>query len=329
MVDPVPDNKNNRDTPYFLSCDWGTSSFRLHLAERETGAILSGISNAEGTIKIYDKWSRTQGTVDKIAYYKAFLEQQISDLNKKVEDNLNKLPIVISGMASSSIGMKELPYSNLPLKLNQPNIHVETFKATDDFMHDIFLISGVRSESDVMRGEESELVGIFESTGIANGLYILAGTHSKHVYVENKRVIGFRTYMTGELFNLLLSKSILSNSIQENTETSPGPSFREGVSTSLDENILRTLFSIRANDVLNQSNRADNYDYLSGLLIGSELRDIHHISPEKIVLAGNENLRKYYAEALDILELSHIEITAQNSFSSTSLGHSIILKQQN
>lgn len=232
-------------------------------------------------------------------------------------------------MASSSIGMKELPYSDLPFNLDQPNIYADTINATPQFPHDIYLISGLRSKSDVMRGEETELIGLFESTGITKGLYILAGTHSKHAFVKNSRVTDFNTYMTGELFDLLISKSILSGSIPEKSPKNPGPSFKEGISTSLDENILHTLFSIRAGDVLNQSNIIDNYDYLSGLLIGTELQDIRQKSPGKIVLAGNKSLRKYYAEALDFLKLSYTEVNSSNSYNSTSLGHSIILNQLN
>ncbi len=67
-----------------------------------------------------------------------------------------------------------------------------------------------------MRGEETQLIGCLKS-GKQDGFFIFPGTHSKHVEVEDGMVKDFKTYMTGEFFELLSQKSILLNSVEENT----------------------------------------------------------------------------------------------------------------
>lgn len=324
MVDTTTlENKPGYNISYFLSCDWGTSSFRLNLVDAQKGNILYTISNSFGIKKIYDQWESSKEPMDRIDYYRTFLKQQIEDLKNKCSRSIEQPPVFISGMASSSIGMKELPYVPIPFSINEPNLTVEVFEATKSFPHNIYLISGLQSEADVMRGEETELLGLFTTTGITNGLYLLAGTHSKHVTVLEKIIIDFKTYMTGELFNLLSSKSILSNSLKSSENGDPGPAFKEGVADALNSNLLHQLFSIRATDLIGQSNPVDNYNYLSGLLIGTELKDIQHLQEVPIVLAGNRQLQKYYTTALDLLNINYI-IPGLSYQEITSLGQSII-----
>ncbi len=328
MVASAQDNITNHKTGdnlrYLLSCDWGTSTFRLKLFNIKSAEIVAGISNEQGIKKVYERWSELEKPQDRIAYYCSFLKQQIDDLQKNCDQHIDGLPVMISGMASSSIGMHELPYGGLPFSLDHPDVKSEFFEADDQFPHDTYLISGLQSSRDVMRGEETELIGLFATAGFSNGLYLLAGTHSKHVIVTNEKVTDFKTYMTGELFDLLTSKSILSNSVTK-PRNGPGPAFKKGVTSSLNSNVLHELFTIRARDILHRSDPAENYDYLSGLLIGTELKDIRQEQAGKIVLAGNEWLQKYYTAALNILDLNFNQIDISNTGNITSLGHLAIL----
>ncbi|MCW9708134.1 2-dehydro-3-deoxygalactonokinase [Fodinibius salsisoli] len=327
MVAPVLDNENKHSTRHFLSCDWGTSSFRLRLVNINTGKTIARLSNSFGIKKIHDQWLEVES--NRIDYYQSFLKQQIDELKKESGPNTDRLPLVISGMASSSMGIQELPYSNLPFQLDYPNLHIKTLESTSQFPYRTYLVSGLCTQSDVMRGEETELVGLFATLDIERGCYILAGTHSKHVWVKDKAVTDFKTYMTGELFDLLLSKSILSQSVKQHSKTDPGPAFTKGVNACSNENLLHNLFSIRAHDILNQTNPTDSIDYLSGLLIGTELKDLDQKQIGTIVLAGNQRLQKYYAKALDFLKLRYTQADPSVSDNIISRAHSIILNQQN
>ncbi len=312
---------------YFLGCDWGTSSFRLKLLKWDSGKTLVEISNASGIKKLYKQWSEYLGPLSRIDFYQSFLKDQISELSKQTEKDLTSLPLVLSGMASSSIGLKELSYSQLPISLSKPKLSVEFIKKSREFPHNTYLISGVCSSEDVMRGEETQLLGLASKLDIENGCFLLAGTHSKHIFVKENSIIAFKTYMTGELFDLISSKSILSNSVEKGEEMNPRQNFGKGIKRSQEENLLHSLFTIRANDLLNSSESSDNYDFLSGLLIGTELKELCITQPENIVVWGDSRLALYYETALDLLGIDYIKPELNPQEDITSAGQRIILNQ--
>src|SRR5690606_11395652 len=155
--------------------------------------------------------------------------------------------LLISGMASSSIGIEELPYADLPFNINGSDAVCAYFEPGHELSHPVFLISGVRAAHDVMRGEETQLVGVCDLLGKtvqnhneAEQVFIFPGTHSKHIYINNARIREFKTYMTGEYFDLLRHKSILSHGVSDVQDfKSPKnlQSFKKGVMESLVTNL--------------------------------------------------------------------------------------------
>src|ERR1700748_112792 len=97
---------------YFLSCDWGTSTFRLKLIDAANGEIIASEYSDQGIANIFAQWKATESARE--PYYLNVLKQQIAAIEKKLNLTLDGVPLIISGMASSSIGILELPYSELP-----------------------------------------------------------------------------------------------------------------------------------------------------------------------------------------------------------------------
>lgn len=278
-----------------LSCDWGTSNLRVRAVDAESGRVLDEVRSDCGIKPTFDAW-RASGA-DRIDHFFSVLEPLVRRLNAPACD-----AIIISGMASSSIGFLELPYAEVPFALDGSDIvHQELSRPS--IGGPVILLSGVRTESDVMRGEETELIGIWASLDAppAAAAFVLPGTHSKHVFVEDGRIRDFRTYMTGELFDVLAAHSVLSRSIEA------GPlradAFDEGVETAAHESLQRTLFSVRSGAVLGRRSSASNYWYLSGLLIGAELQELGEASVEHIYLCAGSAHRQLYAQGLETLEL--------------------------
>lgn len=292
----------------FLSCDWGTTSFRLGLVDQKTGDDSFFISDSDGIKKIHTRWKDSTDSPGRESYYLSFLKKKISVLENRMEKNLTEVPIVVSGMASSSIGIKNLPYTELPLHLKEPEVYVEKLEATQEFPHRLYLVSGIKSRDDIMRGEETQLLGLTESFDMKNGVYILPGTHSKHAFVNNYAVTDFKTYLTGELFELLASHSILAGSVSPPDNPSISRSFKDGIEASLHQNFLHSLFTVRSRTILQKVSGSDNYEYVSGLLIGTELSSLIDQSGGKLIIGGNGQLLKYYEAACDILKLKYIAI---------------------
>ena len=299
---------------HFLSCDWGTSSFRLSLVNCVNGQILAKVQHDKGIKKIFSRWNNNFRKVDRIGFYLSVIQDSIKDLEKKIGNSLDQIPIIISGMASSSIGMKELPYAKLAFNLNSGDLITEKIVATASFPHDVWLISGLQKEEDVMRGEEVQAIGWYaqNKTNTEEGVLILPGTHSKHLYFSGDQIVDFKTYMTGELYEILSQHSILKNSIIEGSNNdwskSAQRTFQEGVLLSKAENLSHALFTIRAKTLNSNLDPKNAGHFLSGLLIGHELK---HLNSSRIVLACPEKFTQFYQLALNtLLPKSEIQIVA-------------------
>jgi 2-dehydro-3-deoxygalactonokinase len=184
---------------------------------------------------------------------------------------------------------------------------IESISASESFNHKVSIISGVRTEDDVMRGEETKLIGCTDAAfDESEHLFIFPGTHPKHVNVKNSKAIAFKTYMTGEFFDLLWRKSILSVSVEEDEDlqnTNNLKAFKKGVKDSIDSNILHTCFLVRTNNVFNKLTKHENYYYLSGLLIGTELKDVKNLTNTNLTIVGNEAITPYYTTAFNVIGL--------------------------
>ena len=199
----------------FISCDWGTSAFRLRLVEASTNLVVTEVKIEQGIASTFKLWTDSKVVNDRFSFYRAVLSEYIAKLEHQAGYTLDNVTIVISGMASSSIGMVELPYKELSFRTDGGDLFTHVIEASEDFKHKIIIISGVKSTTDVMRGEETILIGCNAEYSEEEQVFIFPGTHSKHIIVKNGTAHDFKTYMTGEIFDLLCNKSILSNSVEK------------------------------------------------------------------------------------------------------------------
>jgi len=295
-------------TDYFLSCDWGTSSFRLKLITIPALQILSEENSDTGIATVFAAWSKRaeKDQARRQLFYLKVLASYIKNMERETGISLAHVPVVLSGMASSTIGIVDVPYTHLPFAIDGSNINTNLIKEDKVFAHDVLIISGTRNSDDVMRGEETQLIGCMDENPVADSadqLYIFPGTHSKHIHVKNGAVVSFSTYMTGEFFALLSKQSILHTAVEKHAGIEPTNSFIKGVKEAVNGNLLHTAFMVRTNDLFKKLNKEENYDYLSGLLIGTELKDILKVEAD-VSLCCNSNIEKYYSAALAALGLN-------------------------
>lgn len=289
-----------------LCCDWGTSAFRLTLIDRSTARILAVDKADQGIARTFELWQKqTEPATDRKTFYLDYIQSRIVLLEQQLKISLKEVPIVISGMASSSIGIAELPYKELPFAITGADLLVN--KHVNELYpdHEVFLISGVRSKmDDVMRGEETLLAGSLpDQKGDIERLCIFPGTHSKHVRIKNRQAVSLQTFMTGEFFDLLTHHSMLTHSVSENDNfQDPGMkmNFENGILKGIASNLLHSCFNVRTNSLFHLCNPPENYYYLSGLLIGHELKEL--VNKEiNITLVCGAFLRGLYETAFNVL----------------------------
>lgn len=292
----------------FVGCDWGTSNFRLRLVV--DGIVRRGLKSNQGAARLAGLGG------DRAAAFKGVLDAGLRRL--KVPKST---PVIVSGMASSTIGWKELPYARVPFAFDGRNAVWEKVEPH------VYLVSGLRTDTEILRGEETEAIGLVTSIGRDmpfEAVFVLPGTHSKHLDVNPGGIATFRTYMTGELFDLLSKHSVLRHSTDPAAPFDKS-AFLEGVEESVKRPVTGALFRVRTRQVLDKKSAKANTSFLSGLLIGTELGTLRG-SDVAIILAAGKALRASYTAAAVALGLGP-RLRAVDSEGLSTLGQSVLLKR--
>lgn len=262
-----------------IAVDWGTSSLRGARLDAAGGVLEEknaplGILNVPdgdfaGTFaSLFSDWMEPAGTV-----------------------------CLISGMAGSRQGWVEAPYVACPAGLDELKRHLHWIEPGR-----IALVPGLSDEQgevpDVMRGEEVQIFGAMRLAGIADGLLVLPGTHSKWATVRGGRVTGFRTYMTGEFYGLLSQHSILARTLDADAALDEAMFLRGVARASEGEGLLHNAFGARALALFGRLSPSQSTSYLSGLLIGEELRGQDLPVGRNVIAVGAPALTARYALAL-------------------------------
>ena len=272
-----------------IAIDWGTSSLRgARLGD--AGQVLDSREFPRGILTVPP------------GQFEAVLHEHFGDW-LQAPDAL----CLISGMAGSRQGWQEAPYCPCPAGFAELAQHLLWLQPGR-----IALVPGLSCTTsdtphtpDVMRGEEVQIFGALQRAGRDSATLVLPGTHSKWVQVQAGRVRGFQTFMTGEVFALMGQHSILGK-----TMDLAGPfdeaAFVQGLHQAQQPGgVLHHLFSVRTLGLFDRLSAAALPSYLSGLLIGEELRhqDLK-TSAGPVIVIGNHTLTQRYTLALQQLNIA-------------------------
>lgn len=328
----------------FLSCDWGTTSFRLRWVRGSDRAVIREVRERTGAKALYARALEEGASMEegRTRVFARFLGEQLEKLAAGEAIGQRPVPLVISGMASSSVGWRELPYARTPFDLDAQGLRFEELKWNSPaWLGPTYLISGIATQHDIMRGEEMEIIGLMSEPSLAAArgqcLLVLPGTHSKHIWIRDESVVDFRTSMTGELFEVLGKQSLLRASVDlgapELTSFPEGHrrAFQEGILWAKQRGLAGGLFRVRTRAVLDHQPLPDNTSFFSGLLIGAELR--HLLSGDDdspVVLAAAGHLSERYAAGLDTLlgqSRRWLCLSPEQVERATVAGHAIFLRK--
>lgn len=304
---------------YFISCDWGTSNFRLRKVNARTLNVLNEHLSEFGIKKCNENFENQKQT-NRFQFFADYLLNEVRNRNC---GDPEKAIIMASGMVSSSIGMTEMEYATMPFAFNGNGLISR--KTPLDATTNLLLISGARTDQDVMRGEETQAIGLAGYLPAdTKGILILPGTHSKHLAFEAGYFTGIHTFMTGELFELLTNKSTLqSNVLHTDWKHSYKSSFLNGVEKGLEEGLLSSLFTVRSKNLIHKNSTRENYYYLSGLLIGAELSALKD-QTSSIFLAASGTAHGLYKLALE----SFLPARELEYFAPTLVDKSVLIGQR-
>ena len=120
--------------------------------------------------------------------------------------------------------------------------------------------------------------------------------------------------MTGELFNLLRERSILAEVISG--QAVAGEAFCEGVKRGLSgAGLTAELFEARARFLLGNLGNDDGASFVSGLLIGGDVRvGLHDMASSRVIAMGRPELTGLYSAALAECGVATDEVDGEGAF---------------
>ena len=271
-------------TPQLIGLDWGTTSCRAYLIGAD-GAVLERQTDGPGILKVEN------------SAFGVALDAMIGRWD-------TKLPVILSGMIGSRQGWVEAPYANCPAATE--NI-VTALASIRHAGRTIALVPGLSCENggmpDVMRGEETQILGALEMAKQEGGVFLLPGTHSKWAGVTQGWITSFRTFMTGEVFGALKEHTILGRLMREGAPDADGfaRGVREGAALGSAGALLNRVFATRTSGLMDKLADTALSDYLSGLLIGAEVAEATRKTQSAVTIIASPALAQRYTEALRLL----------------------------
>ena len=285
-----------------VALDWGTSNLRAYLMSAE-GDVVETRRAARGILHLQEPGGA------------AGFEQAFADVAGDWVRSHSTLSVVAGGMVGSAQGWIEAPYVRAPADVR--TLAARAARVPSGLGPDVLIAPGVIFEPpdrppDVMRGEEIKIAGAVaaEPSLGERAWFVLPGTHSKWALVQERRIVSFATYMTGELYAVLREHSILgrlmSTESMDAGESALG--FEKGLEAaraSSPGDLGHQLFATRTLGLTGRLPRNALVDYLSGLLVGHELVSALAASRTAreagapLVLLGDAALCRHYARALE------------------------------
>jgi 2-dehydro-3-deoxygalactonokinase len=230
----------------FIAIDWGTTNRRIYLIVQ--GKVVRSDRDDTGAL----------------AMAGAGYSEAIASIRSEYGD----LPVLMAGMVGSSLGWSDAGYIGLPAAIPELAASLHWIDSRTAIVPGLSIDD--RDRTDVMRGEEVQLLGAVAKGLVPRDAWLCQpGTHCKWAEIKDGRITNFITAMSGELFALLRKSGVLAHHL-----TSPvqdNDAFAHGVAEGAGRDLAASLFSVRSLCVLGKLADKDASSFASGILIGSDV----------------------------------------------------------
>lgn len=263
----------------YITIDGGTTNTRVSLV---TG------NEVIKTIKIHVG----AGSGDK-NYLKTEIKKEISELCK------TEIPqrILASGMITSEMGLYNLPHISAPAGIRELHYGMCEIELSDIsdipfvFVPGVKISDGTLEHTDMMRGEETELIGLGENMH-GNSLYILPGSHSKIIKTDAcGRITDFKTTLTGEMIWALSHDTILKDAVNLSQSNTNKEYLIKGYECCRNNGLNAALFKTRILKNIFHRNECDTYSFFMGALLQSEIDEIIQAPENNVIIAGRQQIK--------------------------------------
>jgi 2-dehydro-3-deoxygalactonokinase len=235
--------------------------------------------------------------------------------------------VLASGMITSEFGLCRLDHISAPAGLEELHGSIREIKLEEITEIPFVFIRGVKvaSESfesfDVMRGEETELMGVI-NTEYGECVYVLPGSHSKIISVDGQgRIVDFSTMLTGEMIGALAGQTILRDAVDLGASQLDCEYLLLGYDYADREGINKALFKVRVLKSFMERDKNQVYSFFLGAVLAAEIRSIIDSSIPTVVIGGRAQIKNAMGEILTKRDSKRVILLDGDTVDmSTSLG---------
>jgi 2-dehydro-3-deoxygalactonokinase len=295
----------------WIAADWGTTNLRVW-AIGANGRALAEASSDKG-----------MSGLERDGFEPALIE-----LIGNWLPNADATLVIACGMVGARQGWIEVPYRQAPCtpfsaeQIGVPDVRDPRLK--------VRVLPGIKqiAPADVMRGEETQIAGVLLQHPGFDGVICLPGTHTKWATIAAGTIVNFRTFMTGELFNLLSKSSVLRHSLDDASWDATEFARSAQLAATDPQGFAGRLFGIRAEALLSGLTPAMANARLSGTLIGAELAAARsHWLVHDVLIVGNGTQANLYWKALSTLgKVSQTSDASSVTLAGLNAAHTEIMK---
>ena len=279
---------------FYIAGDWGSSHLRLWLVHLASGSVHDQCTGP-GIAQLREDHSAIADT--------------FFQLTESWQRQFSVRQALLCGVVGSNIGWHSTDYISCPSALLANPLVPQQVPQQHSQAINVQLIPGLQclredGIPDTMRGEETQLLGaLLTDPALSQGdqLVCLPGTHSKWVWTNQGSIVEFVTGLSGELFALLEQHSVLLANSDKTVHSHCPEHFALGVQrTGSETNLVQLLFETRSRQLSGQLSASAARSFLSGLIIGSDIRGVMHrmnASKNNISFIGELELCGHYQSA--------------------------------
>lgn len=278
--------------------DGGTTRTRLRLWDGRS--IVWQASRAIGARDVAKNGRNGNGRED--------LVSAVADLVAEARAAARFDILLASGMIGSNVGLSEVPQLVAPVAYAELASAIVPVQIPS--IGTIHFIPGIRtvvgkveiasiSRTDVMRGEETEIVGLRRSlqlSGHAN--FFHAGSHHKFVRTDDKHILSSTTALSGEILNAVMNGTILASSVTPLAALKAVDMayWMEGLQATQNNGFARAAFCVRLIDQLMHVSPEQATAYLLGTVAALDLQILDDTAP--LFLYGHLTITEPLAQYL-------------------------------
>ena len=279
----------------YVTLDGGTTNTRVSLVVG--GNILQTVKIPMGARACIDNAAVLRGEI------RAAIDTLLSAHALK-ESDVER--ILASGMITCEFGLCHLPHVTAPAGLRELHESMHEVLLPDISAIPFVFIRGVKSvgaglrDTDMMRGEEAELMGILQD-GSEKTLYVLPGSHSKLIETDaDGRILRFSTMLTGEMIASLSQGTILKDAVDLSIEEFDKDFLTEGCLYATERGLNEALFKTRVLKNLFSATREEVYSFFLGAVLAAEIACIRASDCARVVIGGRSQIKRATAALLQV-----------------------------